>query len=266
METTRGDILHREEWNGDLVEVIENGDSRSLFFASQFLQSRITLDCPERLLLSYTRYMLLGLPALPAIRSILIIGIGAGALIHFCHHHFPESEIDAVDNSPRVIDLARGYFRLPENPQVRIHCGDGLDYLRNRAFGDRFDLILVDAFDHRGMAEGIYTRHFFEHCTDALNPDGMISCNLWSGEKQRLDDIRDNLSACFTGQIILPVPDRGNVVILGFRQPVPWHRFTLSRKRWQELEQRFDLDFRKMLKVIRRDNRNLLRRYFPFFN
>lgn len=265
MATTRGDILHREEWNGELVEVIENGDSRSLFFASQFLQSRISLDRPERLLLSYTRYMLLGLPALQAVRSILIIGIGAGALVHFCHHHFPESVIEAVDNSSRVIALARGYFRLPENPQVRIHASDGLDFLKNRADGKPFDLILVDAFDHRGMAEGIYTLPFFEHCRRHLDEDGMISCNLWSGDTHKLDDIRDSLSACFAGQIILPVPDRGNVVTLAFRQPVPWHRFTLSRKRWQDLEHCYDLDFRKMLKVIRRDNRNMLRRYFPFF-
>lgn len=265
MDTRNGEILHREEWNGDLVEVIENGGSRSLFFASCFLQSRIALDSPAHLQLSYTQYMLLGLPALQAIGNILIIGIGAGALVHFCHHHFPESDIEAVDNSPHVIDLARGYFRLPENDRVHIHCSDGLAYLERQAGRKRFDLILVDAFDHRGMAETIYTRPFFEHCMHAVTPEGMISCNLWSGEKKRLDAIRDGISACFSGQIFLSVPNRGNVVILGFRQPVPWHRFTLSKKKWQDLEDRFDLEFRKMLKVIRRDNRNLLQRYFPFF-
>lgn len=265
MDTTHGEILHRGERNGELIEVIENGDSRSLFFASSFLQSRISLDCPARLQLSYTRYMLLGLPALQSIGNILVIGIGAGSLVHFCHHHFPESDIEAVDNSSHVIGLARGYFMLPENDRVRIHCSDGLAYLEQQAGRKRFDLILVDAFDHRGMAETIYTRSFFELCMHALTPEGMISCNLWSGEKRRLDDIRDGISACFAGQIFLSVPNRGNVVILAFRQPVPWHRFTLSKKKWQDLEDRFDLDFRNMLKVIRRDNRNLLQRYFPFF-
>lgn len=265
MDTTNGIILHRGEWNGDQVEVIENGDSRSLFFASCFLQSRISLDCPARLQLSYTQYMLLGLPALQSIGNILIIGIGAGSLVHFCHHHFPESDIEAVDNSSHVIDLARGYFMLPENDRVHVHCSDGLAYLEQRAARKRFDLILVDAFDHRGMAETIYTRSFFEHCMHAVTPEGIISCNLWSGEKKRLADIRNGISACFAGQIYLSVPNRGNVVILAFRQPVPWHCFTLSKKKWQDLEDRFDLDFRKMLKVIRRDNRNLLQRYFPFF-
>jgi len=265
MDTASGELLHREEWNGDLVEIIASDGLRSLFFASRYLQSCMAPDHPERLQLSYTRYMLLGLPALESVQHILIIGIGAGSLIHYCRHHFPDSIIDAVDNSPRVIALARRFFMLPENEHVRIHCEDGLSFLAGRAADRDYDLILVDAFDHQGMADSIYSPLFFMRCSTVLADEGMLSCNLWSDDAQQLDAIRHSIASCLDGHIFVSVPDRGNAVILAFRQPVPWHRFNRSREQWQELEDRFGLDFRTMLKVVRQEGRSLLQRLFPVF-
>ncbi|KGO32913.1 MAG: hypothetical protein WBN83_05260 [Desulfoprunum sp.] len=266
MDTISGELLHREEWNGDLVEIVVNDGLRSLFFASRFLQSSMSPDHPERLELSYTRYMLLGLPALDSIERILIVGIGAGSLVRYCHHHFPESIIDAVDNSPLVIALARRYFLLPENDRVRIHCEDGLAFLAATAADRRYDLILVDAFDHRGMAANIYSTPFFMQCATVLADEGMLSCNLFSGDAGRLDAIRESIASCLDGQIFVPVPDRGNAVILAFRHPVPWGRFDRSREEWLAVEERFNLEFRAMLKVVRRQSRSLLQRLFPIFS
>jgi len=265
MDTASGELLHREEWNGHLVEIIATDGLRSLFFASRYLQSSMSPDHPERLQLSYTRYMLLGLPALESVQHILIIGIGAGSLIHYCHHHYPESIIDAVDNSPRIIDLARRYFMLPENDRIRIHCADGLAFLEETTADRRYDLILVDAFDHQGMAANIYSPPFFERCSAMLADNGMLSCNLWSDDAQLQATIRNSIAAYMESHISVSVPDRGNVVILAFRQPVPWGRFQRSREEWRELEARFGLDFRAMLKVVRHEGRSLLQRLFPVF-
>ncbi|MBB5349115.1 hypothetical protein JWG42_10850 [Desulfoprunum benzoelyticum] len=265
MDTANGELLHREEWNDHLIEIIASDGLRSLFFASRFLQSCMSVNHPERLQLSYTRYMLLGLPALESVQHILIIGIGAGSLIHYCHHHYPESVIDAVDSSPRIITLARQYFMLPEDDRIRIHCADGLAFLEEAAAGRHYDLILVDAFDHEGMAENIYSSPFFRRCSTMLADQGMLSCNLWSGDDHLLGTIRQSIAAYLDGHIFVSVPDRDNAVILAFRQPVPWDRFIRSREEWLELEARFDLDFRTMLKVARNESRSLLQRLFPVF-
>jgi spermidine synthase len=265
MDTANGELLHREEWNGHLVEIIEGDGLRFLFFASRFLQSSMSLDHPEQLQLSYTRYMLLGLPALESVEHILIIGIGAGSLIHYCHHHYPKSIIDAVDSSPLIIALARRYFMLPENDRVRIHCADGLAFLEETAADKSYDLILVDAFDHQGMAANIYSPPFFKRCSTMLADDGMLSCNLWSDDDQLQATIRNSIAAFLDGHLFVPVPDRGNAVILAFHQPVPWARFHRSREEWRALEARFGLDFRTMLKVARNERRSLLQRLFPIF-
>lgn len=256
--------LHRENWHDNLVEVIENGDYRSLYFSSSLLQSRMSTHCPEQLQLSYTRYMLLHLPATSDPKNILIIGIGAGSLVHFCHHHFPRCRIDAVDSSSRVIDLARGYFQLPENRQVRVHCREGHAFLQEVANERGYDLILVDAFDHTGMSETIYQEPFFELCRTALEKDGILSCNLWSGDSQRLQTIQEILQHFFPGYLQIPVPERGNIVVLAGPELFPWQHFNRSREEWRLVEERFDLDFRNMLTIARRHNQSTLQRLSAF--
>lgn len=260
MEHPCGAVLHRENRNGQLVEVVEKDDLRSLYFASTSLQSSMSLSRPQQLLLSYTRYMLLGLPAMADPEHILIVGVGAGSLVRFCHHHFPDCRIDAVDCSSHVLDLARGYFQLPENRQVRVHCRDGYDFLREMAGSQRYDLILVDAFDHKGMSGTVYTAPFIGLCAASLTAGGVLSCNLWSSDGHRLRTIRASLRASFAGHLYVPIPERGNVVALAYPQPVPWPRFKRDKEEWLRLERRFDLDFRAMLDTVRRHNQSLLQR------
>ena len=260
MEHGPGSILHRENWHDQLVEIIQNGDYRSLYFSSCLLQSRMSISSPEQLVLSYTRYMLLPLPAMADPQRILIIGIGAGSLLRFCHHHFPQCHIDAVDSSSRVIDLARGYFRLPDCAQVRVHCCEGHAYLRDIAENRYYDHILVDAFDHNGMSETVYTAPFFQLCAKALNENGKLSCNIWSGDNQRLQKIWEAMHKIFPGFLHVPIPGKGNIVVLAGPEQFPWHKFDQSRQEWLALEKKFDLDFRAMLITTRRHNQNLLQR------
>lgn len=266
MGNSSGSIIHRENGDNQLMEIVDTGDHRSLYFASRSLQSRMSLSHPQKLLLSYTRYMLLDLPILESPSNILIIGIGAGSLIRFCHFHFPTCLIDAVDKSSQVIDLARDYFQLPESDQVRIHCREGYDFLQGIQRNPQFDLILVDAFDHKGMAETIYTSSFFKLCASVLKENGILSCNLWSGEPGRLETIQTSLSIHFPGQLFIPVPGRGNIIALAYPHPVLWQKFKRSTDEWLSLEQKFDLDFRAMLNTARRHNQNLLQRFAALFH
>ena len=266
MKSSPVSVLHRENWLDQLVEVVESGDHRSLFFASNLLQSRMSLSFPEQLVLSYTRYMLLCLPAMAVPQRILVIGIGAGSLIRFLHHHFPHCIMDAVDSSSRVIDLARGYFQLPNHHRVRVHCQDGQAFLRETSASGQYDLILVDAFDQKGMSETVYTAPFFELCAAVLKEKGVLSCNIWSSDGLRLQNIRNSLESFFPGQLYIPVPERGNIVILAYPQSVPWREFNPSRKDWLRLEEKFALDFRSMLGQARRHNQSFLQRLAAAFS
>jgi spermidine synthase len=258
-------LVHNDYWNGHLVEIKDHGDHRSLYFASEHLQSRMSLSRPHELVLSYTWYMILALLIQPDLRNILIIGIGSGSFVRFFSHHFPACRIDAVDYSQHIIDAARGYFHLPENPGIVVHCRDGCRFLEENR-DKRYDLILVDAFDDQGMAPTVYAPPFFALCAASLAAAGVVSCNLWSSDEVRYRELRTIITDHFPGALFLPVPDRGNVVALAMTEPVPWSRITLKSGELAELTQRYAIDFKQLVRVATHNNLSLAERFMALFH
>jgi spermidine synthase len=265
MADTPGQIVRRDYWNGHLVEIVDNGDHRSLYFGSGHLQSRMSLSRPQALVLSYTWYMLASLLLQPQPEKILIVGIGSGSFVRFFHHHFPNCRIDAVDYSPHIIDVARGYFHLPENDRVTVHCLDGFEFLQDTCT-TRYDLILVDAFDDLGMAPTIYSQPFFSLCREHLGENGVVSCNLWSDDMIRYRQIKTILADLFTDCLMLPVPERGNRVALAMPFAVPWPKIYLKRGELALLSKRFGIDFKQLARVAKQNNLSLARRLVASFS
>ncbi len=261
MSDTQGRMIHSDYWNGHLVKIFDNGDHRSLYFGSGHLQSRMSLSRPHELILSYTRYMAAALLIQPVPARILVIGIGAGSFVRFFHYHYKDCLIDAVDCSPQVIAAARGYFHLAEEDRrVRIFCRDGLEFLINET-KKIYDLILVDAFDDRGMAPTIYDAPFFRLCRERLSEDGVVSCNLWSDDQVRFREIKSTLAAVFAGCLFLPVPDRGNVIALAMPFAVPWSRIYAKSSEIAERKKRFGIDFRQLTGSIKQNNLSMTKRW-----
>lgn len=248
-------LVHKGYWNQHRVEIIDSGDFRSLYFGSGYLQSRMSLSCPHTLVLSYTHFMAFGLLFCRSPRQILIVGVGSGSLVRFLHHTFPSSRIDAVDYSPHIIKLAKGYFCLPQSPLVNIHCADGYDFLRNN--NRTYDMIFVDAFDDQGMAPTVYQKPFFELCENSLTPEGVASLNLWSSKKKVFRQIKNELTDIFAGLIFLQVPDRGNIVALTMKKELPIERLYLDKKEMTSLSKQFQLNFIQMAKIAKQNSISL---------
>lgn len=257
--------IFREITGKRLVEIYDYGDSRSLYFGGRFLQSRMSLSSPHILKLPYTHYMMFGLLLTKELRRVLLIGLGAGSLVRFLHHYYPECTIDAVDNSAQVIKLAKGYFQLPEDNRVRIYCKDGQHFLNRKRPRAQYDMILVDAFDEDGMSAHIYAEPFFRHCAAAMQPKGILCCNLWSGIPGKIAMVSDDLASYFNSRLLLPVPERGNVVCIASVDPIDWRDICRNRKELRQLQKQFSLDFPKMVRVALQHNTSFGQRLRHFF-
>lgn len=253
-------VVHRGHYRNNLVEVIDRGDERSLLFAGSVVQSAMSISSPQSLVLSYTRYMMAPLLIDESPRRALVIGIGAGSLLRYISHHLPQCRVDAIDCSAHIIKLARGYFHLPDKETVAIHCRDGFDFLRERVPDDRYDLILIDAFDAGGMSLSIYRPEFFALCRDHLQPEGAASINLWSGDKNRMAAVAEAIGAHFASLVNMPVPNRGNVVCLAGKEDTLARLFERNRLEIETLSERFDLDFKAIMKVCSKNNLGLFQR------
>jgi len=218
---------------------------------------------PWELAVPYTRYMAGAILLVPNPRRVLLIGLGAGALAQFFLRHFPQCQMTCVENSSQVIQLARGFFRLPDEARITVECRDGFDYLM--AADPGFDLLLVDAFDQEGMAASIYRQEFFEQCARLLSQDGVMVGNLWSGNRLLFKHLREELAASFTTVWQLPVPERGNVVVWASRMELAWQRLPTRGRDLANLSRRYGLDFREIAATAKGNNLNLAQRLLLAF-
>jgi spermidine synthase len=253
MKNNSSKVIHKEFHNNHLIEIRDTTTQRTLYFDTRHLQSAMSFLHPQELILSYTRYMLLGLLINQRPENILIIGLGSGSFVRFFHHYYPTTHIDGVDYSQHVIDLAKEYFYLPEAENIKVICADGDEFIK-RPNNKKYDLILVDAFDDQGMAPSIYTESFFTSVSSLLADEGSISFNLWSSDKKTFSSIKKSLSNTFNNCLFLPVPDRGNVIAVTMNQEIPWHKIDASKEETKTLSTRLELDFKQLIRVTKQNN------------
>lgn len=164
------------------------------FAGSPSIQSSMSLLNPHALDLEYTRLMMGFLLFDSAPARILMIGLGGGSLPKFCHRYLPQADIEVVEIDPGVIAL-REAFRVPaDDARFRIIQADGKAYLQ----GDPApaDVLLVDAYDGKGMPAALCEAGFFRDCHRALSPQGILVLNLHL-ESETCQVCLDHLRAVF---------------------------------------------------------------------
>jgi spermidine synthase len=254
-------VIYRSIGDDGVIEITQEGSIRSLNFGNDAKQSSMDQDRPERLVLSYTRTMMASLLFQPAAESILLIGLGGGSIAKFLLHHLPDAMIEVIEVRADVVKLAHGYFNLPEHPRLKIHIDDAEHFLSNERSGNRrYDLILIDAFDHDGVSSDIMKNGFFDSCSSLLNNNGVIAINLWSSHSEEYSRLLDTLESMFNrNTLILPVIDRGNIIVFATKDKRGFD-FTGCKTKARQLEQEMELEFPSLLRRLKRHNR--LRRLF----
>lgn len=157
------------------IRVEEDHEARYLYF-DRTLQSAMNLDDPTMLRLIYSRYVSLGLAFRPDAARAFIIGLGGGSIPKKYRKEFPSMEIDVAEIDPEVVQVAKKYFHLKEDKNLRVHAQDGRLFLTRTS--NRYDLILVDAFYTDSIPFHLTTREFFKAAERRLVPDGVVVINI----------------------------------------------------------------------------------------
>ncbi len=244
-----------------LIEIIEDAESRTLYFGSRARQSSMLLRDPLALPLGYTRSMLAALLFCPQPARILLIGLGGGSQARFLLHHFPLCRLDCVEARASVVEVARRYFALPDEPRLRIQVDDGAAFIK-RSPVRHYDLILVDAFDADGVHESVSSRAFYADCHAALNSGGVMAVNLWVTPKAPYKTLLADMQAGFAGQILqLPVERHANLVALGLTTAQTPADLRKLNTRAKQLGAQLDLDMLQFQRRLVHNNSGTLRRY-----
>lgn len=198
------------------IEVSEQAGVRYLHFGTDWVQGAMRIARPWALELDYTRDMMAALLLRPGEdwpATALLIGLGAGSVTKFLYRHRPRAKLDVIEINPAVVAVARHAFRVPDDDgRLRVHLGDGVEFVKTAR--TRYDLILVDGFDHRARAGALAGEAFYRDCRKRLGRRGLLVANLF-GRSRNYDAQFAGLASAFAGRAIgFPSGDSGNVIAL----------------------------------------------------
>jgi spermidine synthase len=144
-------------------------------------QSCRALRDADELVLPYSRMLMAALYLEPAPKRILMIGLGGGTVARALRQAVPEAAIDLVELDPAVIRVARAHFGFDPAQYASVVAEDGRVFVRRAGReGRRYDLIVLDAFDHAYVPEHMMTREFFAETKALLTETGVLAANSFA--------------------------------------------------------------------------------------
>jgi spermidine synthase len=180
------------------------GDRRTLEFAPNDIQSEMLLSRPDALVLAYTRAMMCFALFVPRPRHILMVGLGGGSLVKFCHRHFPDCRITVIELRADVIALRAQFQVPPDDERLTVIHADAAAWLAAQAAQGAgrpdADVIIVDGFDRAGLPGDLANAGFYRDCRTLLHDGGVLVANVFTYDP-RYRAVLDALDRTFDGRI-----------------------------------------------------------------
>lgn len=246
------DLLYERLLDGtyDKPYIVEDGQLRYLHLGVTFVQSVMRIDDPDALDLRYTQKMMSFLLFRRRINRIVMLGLGGGSLAKFCYRNLPDADITIVEIDPNVIALRR-HFAIPDDDaRFRIVAGDAADYVAEEC--NSVEVLLVDAFDARGLAMSMASEEFLENAYAALDDEGILVMNF-AGKNSRYKDLIGRIRVIFDFQtILMAVKEDDNQILLAFKQRLFEPDWSRLRHFAKELRAHYRLDFPAFVQIMAR--------------
>ncbi|SDC90925.1 spermidine synthase [Natrinema hispanicum] len=173
----RGDVVYQTQTAYQELEVIDDGDVRTLYLDGA-RHSAMDLEDPDRHVFEYTRYF--HLPMLMVddpdeVENVLFIG-GGGYTGPKDFERKYDVDIDVAELDPAVTRTAKEYFRLEESENLTAHTEDGRIFLQET--DKEYDVIVLDAYQKDQVPIHLTQVEFMELAESHLDEDGVLLANV----------------------------------------------------------------------------------------
>ncbi len=217
-----GELIHQQHDEFGRLEVVETATARSLYFGSEVEQCRFMFDASMRLSLEYQQIMEAQILAHhqhnTPVQRILMLGMGGGSMARQLNTLLPNASIHIVELRQAVIDIAYDYFELPDLPEIEAIHEDALLFVQNAL--SRYDVIIVDVFDEKGIPKPFTQPPFQRDLRKNLSKKGLILFNLWANQTPEVQAqtqcVLDYWQSQFSHNILLntyPILSTENIIL-----------------------------------------------------
>lgn len=196
------------------VTISEQAGVRYLHFGTEWVQGAMRIARPFALELEYQQQMMAPLLFAPGARRVLQLGLGAAALVKACWQVLPDADIQVVEISGEVVDVARQWFKLPLSDRLTVTIDDAESFVahpRRRACADWLQVDLYDAAAKGPVCDDL---EFYRNCRRLLDSPGVAAINLFG---RGFEPSFDRIAAAFDDRVLaLPEAEAGNRIVLAF--------------------------------------------------
>jgi spermidine synthase len=178
------ELVHSERSLYQNILVVEQNDQRCLQFTVRHdprNQTCIYLSDRRRMVFAYTQMMLAALLLDPEPKRILMIGLGGGTIPSALAELLPDAAIDVVEIDPAVVAVAKRFFSYAPSAHTRLFVQDARVFGKRAALGgNKYDLVLLDAYNGDYIPEHLMTREYLEETRSLLAPGGVLAANTFA--------------------------------------------------------------------------------------
>ena len=232
------------------ISIISRSETLELRSGSEALQSVINLKHPEKIELKNLEFMLGILLFISAPQKILLLGTGAGSLIHFLRKHYAASHLTSLDIDAELIELMQARMLLPQADQhLNYIVDDAAHYLGET--DDQFDLILVDLFIGNKSPHWLLDANSMQLLFEHLSPQGGVAYNLLIESDHDFNHYYRGLRQIFSQKTLcLPVEGFDNTITYAFRTQPAQREMTGHMQQALEMTQAQDINYMEILSTI----------------
>lgn len=201
--------------------VVKDDDRQRTLYFNSYPQTILNLDDPNQGGFEYCNYFHTAFAFNPAIKNVLVLGLGGGTTQRTLQLFWPDVKVTTVDIDPAVARVSRDWFNTLETPRHKIYIEDGRRFLKQSK--EKYDAIFLDAYlaDYMGSYVPFHlaTREFFQLVRDHLNDNGIVGYNVigqvtgWQQVVVR--SMYKTMQDTFGPMYIFPAETSMNVVLIG---------------------------------------------------
>jgi spermidine synthase len=232
--TTDARIIHNERSLYTNIIVAQGGSVLCMQFTirqDQRNQSCFDRQRPKHMIFPYTRMMMASLLLDPNPKRILMLGLGGGTLPMALDEVLPDAHQDVIEIDPAVTRVARDFFGFAPSERVRVIAEDGRVFVKRAVQkGERYDLVMLDAFNGDYIPEHLMTREFLREVRSLLTEGGVLAANTFT--TSTLYDHESVTYSAVYGEFFNLNPDpNGNRIVLASTGALPDQTVLAARAR-----------------------------------
>jgi spermidine synthase len=196
-----GTVIYQKDTPYNSLMVVDYLDTgKRILWMNSLPHSAMYLNGSSNSAFLYTDYFNVAFAFSSDIKRVLFVGGGGYSGPKNFFFDYPEVKIDVVEIDATVVDVAKEYFRVPDDPRLRSYVDDGRAFLTKT--NELYDLIVLDAYSKSHVPFHLMTEEFFKLVDKHLAKGGLVVSNLISS---LIGDTSDLLRAEYkTVTLVLP--------------------------------------------------------------